>query len=54
MTNVVKFPRHEDSKPQQGQPVENAAGQTSGSAMLFLWGAQMKKRVAFIKDVALK
>lgn len=22
--------------------------------MLFLWGAQMKKRVAFIKDVALK
>ncbi len=33
MTNVVKFPRQEDSKPQQGQPVENAAGQTSGSAM---------------------
>ncbi|WP_407290590.1 KleE stable inheritance protein [Klebsiella quasipneumoniae] len=33
MTNVVKFPRQEDGKPQQGQPVENAAGQTSGSAM---------------------
>ncbi|EGG7966742.1 KleE protein [Salmonella enterica] len=33
MTNVVKFPRQEDSKPQQGQSVENAAGQTSGSAM---------------------
>ncbi|WP_447516954.1 KleE stable inheritance protein, partial [Escherichia coli] len=33
MTNVVKFPRQEDSKPQQGQPVEKAAGQTSGSAM---------------------
>ncbi|HDZ7103000.1 KleE stable inheritance protein [Klebsiella pneumoniae] len=33
MTNVVKFPRQKDSKPQQGQSVENAAGQTSGSAM---------------------
>ncbi|EFL3636758.1 KleE protein [Escherichia coli] len=33
MTNVVKFPRQEDGKPQQGQPVENTAGQTSGSAM---------------------
>ncbi len=31
MTNVVKFPRQEDSKQQQGQPVENAAGQTSGA-----------------------
>ncbi len=31
MTNVVKFPRQEDSKPQQGQPVENAAGQTQGA-----------------------
>ncbi|EPG4238240.1 KleE stable inheritance protein [Klebsiella pneumoniae] len=33
MTNVVKFPRQGDSKPQQSQPVENAGGQTSGNAV---------------------
>ncbi|EGB4506681.1 KleE protein [Salmonella enterica] len=33
MTNVVKFPRHEDSKQQQDQPVQNTAGHASVSTM---------------------